>query len=282
MKLSDKRIKIGKHCTISKDIKINVSDSLIIGDCVYIGPNVKIEGRRIKIGSYCYLEEDVTIGGGQSKNINSNVSIGKACLLCKGTFINNAAPVKIGNEVGIGQNVHIFTHGGFLSILDGYPSQVAPVIIGSHVWIPEKTSIYAGVSIGDNVVICPNSSVTKNIPSGAFAGGNPCRIIKEKVYPRLFTNEKTKNIIQNLINHYLHQIQDKGIPRKEIQINIIDSTIELVYNNSKTKFNFINKKCSGNINQVSEDFRDYLRRHGIRFFNGLPFKSILPVRFQEK
>ena len=38
---------------------------------------------------------------------------------------------------------------------------------------------YAGVTIGDNVVIGAGSIVTKDIPDHVIAYGNPCRVVRE-------------------------------------------------------------------------------------------------------
>lgn len=54
-----------------------------------------------------------------------------------------------------------------------------PVTIGRNCWITTNVTILPGVSIGDNTVIGAGSVVTKDIPSGVFAAGNPCRVIKE-------------------------------------------------------------------------------------------------------
>ena len=50
--------------------------------------------------------------------------------------------------------------------------------IGSSVWVGGNTVINPGVTIGDNVVIGSGSVVTKDIPSGVVAAGNPCRVIR--------------------------------------------------------------------------------------------------------
>lgn len=52
-----------------------------------------------------------------------------------------------------------------------------PVRIGSNVWIGADVVILPGVKVGDNVVIGAGSIVTKDIPSGSIAVGNPCKII---------------------------------------------------------------------------------------------------------
>lgn len=36
-----------------------------------------------------------------------------------------------------------------------------------------------GVTIGDNTIIGGGSVVTKDIPSGVIAAGNPCRVIRK-------------------------------------------------------------------------------------------------------
>ena len=54
-----------------------------------------------------------------------------------------------------------------------------PVTIGDNVWITTNVTILPGVTIGSNTVIGAGSVVTKDIPSGVFAAGNPCKAIKE-------------------------------------------------------------------------------------------------------
>ena len=54
-----------------------------------------------------------------------------------------------------------------------------PVTIGSDVWVGGGAMILPGVSIGDRSVIGAGSVVTRDIPAGVFAAGNPCRVIKE-------------------------------------------------------------------------------------------------------
>lgn len=45
--------------------------------------------------------------------------------------------------------------------------------------ITSNVTILPGVTIGDNTVIGAGSVVTKNIPSGVFAAGNPCKVIRK-------------------------------------------------------------------------------------------------------
>jgi maltose O-acetyltransferase len=52
-----------------------------------------------------------------------------------------------------------------------------PVRIGKHAWIGGGAIILPGISIGDETVIGAGSVVTRDVPAGATAVGNPARIV---------------------------------------------------------------------------------------------------------
>jgi maltose O-acetyltransferase len=54
-----------------------------------------------------------------------------------------------------------------------------PVEIGADVWVGGGALILAGVRIGSRAVIGAGSVVTRDIPEGVFAAGNPCRVIRD-------------------------------------------------------------------------------------------------------
>jgi len=54
-----------------------------------------------------------------------------------------------------------------------------PVEIGSDVWVGGGAIICPGVKIGDRAVIGAGSVVTRDVPPGVSAAGNPCRVIRE-------------------------------------------------------------------------------------------------------
>lgn len=51
-------------------------------------------------------------------------------------------------------------------------------IIGDHVGILMGAKVYGGITIGDNVIVAPNSVVFKDVPSNCVVAGNPAKIIK--------------------------------------------------------------------------------------------------------
>ena len=52
------------------------------------------------------------------------------------------------------------------------------VYIGENAWIAANVVIFPGVHIGKNAVIGAGSVVTKDIPDGVVAVGNPCRVLR--------------------------------------------------------------------------------------------------------
>jgi acetyltransferase-like isoleucine patch superfamily enzyme len=92
-----------------------------------------------------------------------------------------------GAKVTFGDNVFIAPNCGFYTA--GHPLDVEqrnqgleyayPITVGNNVWIGAQVAVMPGVTIGDNTVIGAGSVVTKDIPAGVVAAGNPCRVIRE-------------------------------------------------------------------------------------------------------
>lgn len=53
-----------------------------------------------------------------------------------------------------------------------------PITIGSDVWVGGGAIVCPGVTIGSRSVIGAGSVVTRDVPDGVFAAGNPCRVIR--------------------------------------------------------------------------------------------------------
>ncbi|MBO4333820.1 MAG: hypothetical protein IKP81_00765 [Paludibacteraceae bacterium] len=51
--------------------------------------------------------------------------------------------------------------------------------IGRNVWVGDKVTILAPVSIGDGAIIAANAVVTKDVPPYCVVAGAPARVIKD-------------------------------------------------------------------------------------------------------
>lgn len=58
----------------------------------------------------------------------------------------------------------------------------APVKIGENCWIGQNVRIQKGVTIGDNSIIAANSVVTKSVPANCIAAGNPAKVVKTDIH----------------------------------------------------------------------------------------------------
>jgi maltose O-acetyltransferase len=52
------------------------------------------------------------------------------------------------------------------------------VVIGEDVWIGGGVIVCPGVTIGRGTVVGAGSVVTRSMPPGVFAAGNPCRVLR--------------------------------------------------------------------------------------------------------
>lgn len=110
-----------------------------------------------------------------------HITVGKNFYANSYCTIIDVAPVTIGNNVMLGPNVQIITAGHPIhpdSRNSKYEYGV-PITIGDNVWIGAGAIILPGVNIGNNTVIGAGAVVTKDIPDGVVAAGNPCRILKK-------------------------------------------------------------------------------------------------------
>ena len=89
--------------------------------------------------------------------------------------------IYVGDKVMFGPNVTISTANHPIDPdLRGKGLQYnKDVYIGENAWIAANVVIVPGVRIGKNAVIGAGSVVTKDIPDGVVAVGNPCRVLRE-------------------------------------------------------------------------------------------------------
>ncbi len=111
----------------------------------------------------------------------SNIKTGENVFFNFNCVVLDVMPVEIGDRTLFGPNVQIYTatHPLHYKERSSGLESAKPITIGEDVWIGGSVVICPGVSIGDRTVIGAGSVVTKDIPSDVFAGGNPCRVIKE-------------------------------------------------------------------------------------------------------
>jgi len=247
--MKGKKIVIGEGTIIRCGTTIDVSEYLEIDKKSIIGENNRIMGRDIRTGREFYSNHSAEIGGGSCFEKTSRLTTGYWFHLGSYSIINTAMGVKIGDEVGMGRFTNVYTHGAYLSVLNGFPVTFGPINIGNNVWMPGAT-VNPNVNIGDNVVVGVGSLVLKDLPSGCLAAGVPCRIIKENCFPQELSLEQKRKILEQINNLWDLEMECER---------------DGVYKVDDARIDFENMWFTGNSSKKSERARNILRRHGIRF-----------------
>src|SRR5215510_8629349 len=110
----------------------------------------------------------------------TNIELGERVFFNFNCIVLDVCPVRIGDFTLFGPAVQIYTplH-PFNAEQRGREEFGRPIDIGSDVWVGGGAIILAGVNIGSRVVVGAGSVVTRDLPDGVFAAGNPCRVIRQ-------------------------------------------------------------------------------------------------------
>lgn len=84
--------------------------------------------------------------------------------------------ITIGDDVTLAPRVHILAHDASMHTHLGY-TRIGNVRIGNRVFIGASTTILPGADIGDDCIIGAGSVVSRSIPAGYVAAGNPARVL---------------------------------------------------------------------------------------------------------
>lgn len=111
----------------------------------------------------------------------SNIEVGDKFFANFNLVILDEAKVSFGDHVYIGPNCSFYT-----AIHPIDPDErnkdieaAKPITVGDSVWFGGNVTVLPGVTIGSGTTIGAGSVVTKDIPAGVVAVGNPCRVIRK-------------------------------------------------------------------------------------------------------
>ena len=110
----------------------------------------------------------------------SNIHVGDGVFFNFNCVVLDVAEVRIGSRTLFGPAVQIYTATHPLDHRERRTGLEAarPVTIGSDVWVGGGAIILPGVRVGNRAVVAAGSVVTRDVPDGVLAAGNPCRVIR--------------------------------------------------------------------------------------------------------
>lgn len=160
--------------------------------CAEYNAMLETEARRPKILHTLlpFAAEGAYVQGPFYCDYGVNIKIGKNFYANFNLTILDCCSVEIGDDVFFGPNVSLLTPVHPLRWQqrnarvkpDGtvYNLEYAkPIKIGKNCWLAGNVTVIGGVTIGEGCVIGAGSVVTRDIPAGSLAVGNPCRVIRQ-------------------------------------------------------------------------------------------------------
>jgi maltose O-acetyltransferase len=110
----------------------------------------------------------------------SNIYLGERVYFNFNCVVLDVCEVRIGDFVLFGPAVQIYAATHPMNAERRRAEESGkPIAIGSDVWVGGGAVICPGVTIGPRSVIGAGSVVTRDVPAGVLAAGNPCRVIRE-------------------------------------------------------------------------------------------------------
>ena len=110
----------------------------------------------------------------------SHIHIGARTFVNFGLVALDVAEIQIGDDVQIGPNVQLLTP---THPVESEPRRAKweaarPIAIGDNAWLGGGVIICPGVTIGADTVVGAGAVVTRDLPAGVLAVGNPARVVR--------------------------------------------------------------------------------------------------------
>lgn len=109
-----------------------------------------------------------------------HIHIGARTFVNFGLFALDVAEIRIGDDVQIGPSVQLLTP---THPLEPEPRRAKweaakPIAIGHNAWLGGGVVVCPGVTIGADTVVGAGAVVTRDLPAGVLAVGNPARVVR--------------------------------------------------------------------------------------------------------
>lgn len=127
-----------------------------------------------------HLGENSWIEAGFRCDYGSNITLGSGVFLNYDCVFLDVAPITVGDRVLIGPQAGLYTAGHPLdpAVRASGLEFGRPITLEADVWLGGHVTVCPGVTIGSGSIIAAGSVVTRSVPSGVLAAGNPCRILR--------------------------------------------------------------------------------------------------------
>ena len=123
-----------------------------------------------RIGQGCRLKPGIRV------KFPWRLVVGHHCWLAEDAWLDNLAPITLGDRVCISQGVYLCT-GNHDFHSPGFDLLLGPISIGSETWIAARAVIAPGTQIGTGAVVGLGAIVSGKVASRSIVRGNPAIIV---------------------------------------------------------------------------------------------------------
>ena len=169
---------------IESRVRLRFADHIRLGHGVYLDESVYLHAcpRGIEIGPGTIVMHGAVLHVYNFRNIpQSGIKIGRDSLIGEYSVIRGQGGVEIGDWVGCGPDVKIWSVNHRFEdpdrpwLLQGWDKK--PVRIEDDVWLGAGVFVMPGITIGKGAIISACALVNKSIPPYALVAGNPARVV---------------------------------------------------------------------------------------------------------
>lgn len=109
-----------------------------------------------------------------------NIRVGSRTFVNFGCVALDICAITIGDDVQIGPGVQLLTptHPIDPGERRAKIESGRPITIGDNVWLGGGVIVCPGVTIGENTVVGAGAVITRDLPAGVVAVGNPARVMR--------------------------------------------------------------------------------------------------------
>jgi acetyltransferase-like isoleucine patch superfamily enzyme len=143
---------------------------------------------------------------------SKGMKVGRGCRLIIREVGSEPWLIEIGDHVEITAGVRLLTHdGGVWVFRERHPDLdvFGKIVIRDNCFIGADSVILPGVTIGPNAVVGAGSVVTRDVPPGSVAAGNPARVITT-------LDKYEESSLRN-------GLRTKGLPREEKRRAVLEA-----------------------------------------------------------
>ncbi len=310
------RVILGDDCRILSGARLTVVEDFTMGLCGTVGRGTAVAARSVEIGSFFWCKDNVVMGGGGSMGPAARFVAGNHVSLFDRSFVNLSERVRIDDDCALSANVTILTHGCWQPVLDGFPSEFAPVTLERNVVVYVNSLVLPGVTIGESATVAAGSVVTSDVPPGVLVGGTPARVIRDASrYRRSLSDEEKDSLVMSTLQAYADTLDYKGVEIVDDRL-ASSGTLTVRFRGQVTKIVFLGKSRSipeqprstivvsfspaptggtsclawfdlstyvltGGTDDLSEDLRDFFRHRAIKFFPPRRFRALRPAGLEQ-